>query len=308
MRSWRHGDRRRADHHRPRRRPRRRAHRAADGARRAPAASRSSPRPATSRRPCAPCSAHKPDVLVLDLNMPGELEPRSTRSRASREASPDTRVVVLTMQEDPAFAREALRAGAARLRAQGGRRRRARRGRAARRRGRHVPQPASSARALAAAPPRAVRAARRPHRARGRGPAADRARPHERRDRRSSSSSRVRTVESHRAHIQQKLRPLHRAPSWCATRSTTGFVEAGVGRLRPAAAAPGPTRPGRRRRARTLSSPPASSTRSRMPARPKPVAAARSGSKPTPSSATATSHRAVRRAHVDLDARRRARA
>ena len=30
----------------------------------------------------------------------------------------------------------------------------------------------------------------------------------------------VRTVESHRAHIQQKLR-LRRAPSWSATRSTT---------------------------------------------------------------------------------------
>src|SRR3954453_23105388 len=53
---------------------------------------------------------HKPDVLVLDLNMPG---------RSSLEAIPDvagispaTKVVVLTMQEDPAFARRALRQGA----------------------------------------------------------------------------------------------------------------------------------------------------------------------------------------------------
>ena len=30
----------------------------------------------------------------------------------------------------------------------------------------------------------------------------------------------VRTVESHRAHIQQKIRLLHAAPSSCATRST----------------------------------------------------------------------------------------
>lgn len=52
--------------------------------------------------------ARKPDVLVLDLNMPG---------RSSLEAIPDvperTRVVVLTMQDDPAFAREALQRGAA---------------------------------------------------------------------------------------------------------------------------------------------------------------------------------------------------
>jgi two-component system response regulator NreC len=53
---------------------------------------------------------HKPTVLVLDLNMPGgsslETIPKVP------ELSPDTSVVVLTMQEDPAFAREALRAGA----------------------------------------------------------------------------------------------------------------------------------------------------------------------------------------------------
>jgi two-component system response regulator NreC len=55
-------------------------------------------------------AAHRPRVLVLDLNMPegsslpliGELLVRS----------PETSVVVLTMQNDPAFAREAMRAGA----------------------------------------------------------------------------------------------------------------------------------------------------------------------------------------------------
>ncbi len=54
---------------------------------------------------------HKPDVLVLDLNMPGrktsiEILPLVPDRHAG------TRVVVLTMQEDPAFAREAMRAGA----------------------------------------------------------------------------------------------------------------------------------------------------------------------------------------------------
>jgi two-component system, NarL family, response regulator NreC len=54
--------------------------------------------------------AHKPDVLVLDLNMPdGTSLPAIPRLR---EVSPETRIVVLTMQIEPAFAREALRAGA----------------------------------------------------------------------------------------------------------------------------------------------------------------------------------------------------
>jgi two-component system, NarL family, response regulator NreC len=55
---------------------------------------------------------HKPDVLVLDLNMPGDLTSLEAIPRVP-EASPGTRVVVLTMQEDPSFARHALQAGAA---------------------------------------------------------------------------------------------------------------------------------------------------------------------------------------------------
>jgi len=53
---------------------------------------------------------HKPDVLILDLNMPGgsglDAIPRV------RETAPNTKIVVLTMQRDPAFARQALSAGA----------------------------------------------------------------------------------------------------------------------------------------------------------------------------------------------------
>jgi two-component system response regulator NreC len=51
---------------------------------------------------------HRPHVLVLDLNMPGG---------SSLDAIPDiaagsTAVVVLTMQDDPSFARQALQTGA----------------------------------------------------------------------------------------------------------------------------------------------------------------------------------------------------
>lgn len=52
---------------------------------------------------------HRPQVLILDLNMPGRgsLEALPDIS----EASPETRIVVLTMQSEPAFAREAMQAG-----------------------------------------------------------------------------------------------------------------------------------------------------------------------------------------------------
>jgi DNA-binding NarL/FixJ family response regulator len=53
---------------------------------------------------------HRPDVLVLDLNMPGgsSLE----HIPAMRDEFPETQIVVLTMQNEPAYARQAVRAGA----------------------------------------------------------------------------------------------------------------------------------------------------------------------------------------------------
>jgi two-component system response regulator NreC len=52
---------------------------------------------------------HKPDVLILDLNMPGK--PSLETIPEMREASPQTSIVVLTMQQEPAFARQALQRG-----------------------------------------------------------------------------------------------------------------------------------------------------------------------------------------------------
>jgi len=53
---------------------------------------------------------HAPDVLILDVHLGPEngLEAMA----ALLDASPTTRVLVLTMQDDPAFARKALRSGA----------------------------------------------------------------------------------------------------------------------------------------------------------------------------------------------------
>ena len=53
---------------------------------------------------------HRPRVLVLDLNMSGESSLHSISS--IRAESPETEIVVLTMQDEPAYAREALSAGA----------------------------------------------------------------------------------------------------------------------------------------------------------------------------------------------------
>jgi two-component system response regulator NreC len=54
--------------------------------------------------------AHRPAVLILDLQMPGE--PSLPALPLIRAESPETQIVILTMQADPAFAREALRTGA----------------------------------------------------------------------------------------------------------------------------------------------------------------------------------------------------
>lgn len=53
---------------------------------------------------------HRPDVLVLDLNMPGS--PSLEAIPWIRRESPETQIVVLTMQNEPAYARQALSAGA----------------------------------------------------------------------------------------------------------------------------------------------------------------------------------------------------
>jgi two-component system response regulator NreC len=54
--------------------------------------------------------AHRPDVLVLDLRMPGGSSIDAIGTL--REQAPGTRVVVVTMEDNPLFAQRALDAGA----------------------------------------------------------------------------------------------------------------------------------------------------------------------------------------------------
>ena len=58
----------------------------------------------------AAIAKHSPSILVLDLHMPGDTS--LSAMPGLRRSAPATAIVVLTMQEDPAFAREAMASGA----------------------------------------------------------------------------------------------------------------------------------------------------------------------------------------------------
>ena len=122
--------------------------------------------------------AHRPSVLVLDLNMPGGSSLEAIARL--REDAPDTSIVVLTMQDDPAFARQALRSGALGFVLKEAADEELLRRSASPPPG-HLPQPAPRRPARRRAQ-RARRPARRPHRTRARGPAPDRPRAHQHRD------------------------------------------------------------------------------------------------------------------------------
>jgi two-component system, NarL family, response regulator NreC len=56
--------------------------------------------------------AHRPTVAVIDLNMPGSMSSSLDALPVLAAEAPATRIVVLTMQEDPQYARKALAGGA----------------------------------------------------------------------------------------------------------------------------------------------------------------------------------------------------
>ena len=56
-------------------------------------------------------SSSRPDIVVLDLSMPGP--DTSTIIRHLKEQTPETRVLILTAHDDDAFIRQAMRAGVA---------------------------------------------------------------------------------------------------------------------------------------------------------------------------------------------------
>lgn len=146
-------------------------------------------------------TAYHPHVLILDLSMPGGSSlPSIPRIRA---AAPDTQIVVLTMHDEPAIAREALRAGAIGYVLKGAADAELMLAVRLAARGRTYLQPELGARLAAELPPRAIQ------------PDDLSARElevlklialgHTNTEIASMLYLSVRTVESHRAHIQQKL-------------------------------------------------------------------------------------------------------
>ena len=194
----------------------------------------------------AALTAFDPDVLVLDLGLRG---PASLAAVPElRETHPRCAIVVLALQADPELARETLALGASAFvvkSAPGAELIGAIRLVAA---GRTYLSPELGAR-LAIDSSRRHRAdepaGRRAQPSRGRGPQADRARSHERRDRRPAVPS-VRTVESHRARIQQKTRPL--GPRRAGRPRARARPDLSGQRPSAAAARPVSGRAGRRRR------------------------------------------------------------
>ena len=151
----------------------------------------------------------KPDVILMDVVMPGK-----TGIEAIPEVlhdAPEAKVLILSMQDDPRYVREAFARGRVRLRAEGGSRHRRRRRDSRRRRRRALR--ASGARSADARRRRRGAQARRGGsalRPRARRPASPGPRPYQPGDRHQLYIS-VRTAETHRAHIMQKLRLQTRA-------------------------------------------------------------------------------------------------
>jgi two-component system response regulator NreC len=152
---------------------------------------------------------HRPDVVLMDIVMPGKNGIEATR--AVLQAVPETRVLVLSMQDDPRYVREAFEAGASgyvmkeaadgevvdAVRAVAG--------------GNRYLQPELGARLLEAESEERRRAAEDPLSEREREILRLLALGHTNQEIAKMLFISVRTAETHRAHIMQKLRLSTRA-------------------------------------------------------------------------------------------------
>jgi two-component system response regulator NreC len=153
--------------------------------------------------------AHKPDVVLLDVVMPGRSGIEAIPDLLKE--SPETRVLVLSMQDDPAYVREAFGAGAkgyvlkeaVDAEVVGAIREVAE--------GRQYVHPALGARLIAAEAEERSRADEDPLSDREREVLRLLALGHTNQEIAEALFLSVRTVETHRAHIMQKLRISTRA-------------------------------------------------------------------------------------------------
>jgi two-component system response regulator NreC len=148
--------------------------------------------------------AHKPDVVLLDVVMPGRSGIDAVPDLLNE--SPQTRVLILSMQDDPAYVREAFAAGAkgyvlkeaADAEVVGAIREVAQ--------GRQYVHPTLGARLVAAEAEQRTRAEEDPLSEREREVLRLLALGHTNQEIAATLFLSVRTVETHRAHIMQKLR------------------------------------------------------------------------------------------------------
>ena len=164
----------------------------------------------TAREAIFEARSTKPDVILLDVVMPDQsgLEAIPTLLKEN----PAVKILVLSMQDDPHYVREAFAAGAQRLRAQGSGRQRGRRRPCARSRAAGATSIPSSARASS-------RPSRRSASRAEEDPLSEResevlrllALGHTNQEIAKQLFISVRTAETHRAHIMQKLRLSSRA-------------------------------------------------------------------------------------------------
>jgi two-component system response regulator NreC len=164
---------------------------------------------ASAERAVREAKSLQPDVILLDVTMPGESGIDALP--AIREVAPDARVLVLSMQDDPSYVREAFGAGAmgyilkdaadtevvAAIREVAG--------------GASYVHPALGARLAAAEAEARARADSDPLSDREREVLGLLARGHTNQEIAKMLYISVRTAETHRAHIMQKLRLSTRA-------------------------------------------------------------------------------------------------
>ena len=166
---------------------------------------------ANVRRAVFEARAHKPDVVADGRRDAGQERDRGHCPRVL-QAAPDAKVLVLSMQDDPRYVREAFDAGRERLRAQGGGRHGGRRGRPRRSRAASgTCIPALGARLVAAEAEERKRAEADPLSEREREVLRLLALGHTNQEIAKMLYISVRTAETHRAHIMQKLRLSTRA-------------------------------------------------------------------------------------------------
>jgi DNA-binding NarL/FixJ family response regulator len=157
----------------------------------------------TAKRRWSLVQQHRPDVLVMDIAMPGMNGIQVLEQL--RERGLGTHVVILSMYADEVFVRQALQNGAKGYLLKGSFKEELLLTDPRRQPGRHLPQPLRVGIGADAAEQQQPIPRRPAHAARARAAPAHRQGAHQRRNRRSLMNVSIKTVERHRTNLMTKL-------------------------------------------------------------------------------------------------------